>query len=220
MRPPSHTRSPARKPSDAQKARTVEGRVVTPSSAARSRTSNIQPPTSRSQYELRLTSTRLRATHRSATSGWHTRHQLVIALVRRDLRDVRAAARAASFARAPLAVHLQVVAPLLVVQLLAEVLPQDRDRPLQRRADRAIERADLVVRQRRALAEGVDARFEEDLVRVRVADAGDELQVREDVLDRALCLRMRARNSSSLIASASGPISSNCGMFGTSSTWT
>src|SRR5262245_5446950 len=110
------------------------------------------------------------------------------ALVRRDLADVQPAPRTAAFVliRAglrPLPVDLEVLPPLLVVEFVAEVLAQDRDAAVEGLVDRAVQASDVIVVHGAALAERIQPRLEQDLVRVRVSDSGDELVVGKDVLD-------------------------------------
>jgi hypothetical protein len=98
------------------------------------------------------------------------------------------AARAAAFVPGSagcgaLAVDLQVIPPLFVVEFIAEALAHDGDAAAEDLVDGGVEAADVVVGERRALAEGVDAGLEQDLVGVGIPDAGDELVVGEDVLD-------------------------------------
>src|SRR5690606_26452827 len=96
------------------------------------------------------------------------------ALARGDLADRGAAARAGLAAAA---VYPQVVAPFAVVQGLGHLLRDDRLGPEQHVAHGVVQAADLLVRELGALLVRMDAGLPEDLVRVGVADARDELVV-------------------------------------------
>src|SRR4051812_44735419 len=74
------------------------------------------------------------------------------------------------------------------VALVGERRPAVLHGPLQRLADRAVETADLLLRQRVALALPPESRLEEDLVAVHVADAGDEFLIHEERLQLRLAL--------------------------------
>src|SRR5262245_33311932 len=97
-----------------------------------------------------------------------------------NLADRGAAARAGL---AALSMDAQMVSPLRVVQRVGHFVRNDRVRPVEDGARRPVQARLLLVADRRALAIRMDARFPEDLVRVGVADTGDELVVDQDALD-------------------------------------
>src|SRR5690606_37718264 len=98
--------------------------------------------------------------------------------------DLAAAARARL---AALAVHAQVRAPFLVEleQALAHLGLEDGSGPLERRAHRMIEASYVGLIHRAAAAVRMELRLPQDLIRVRIADAGHELLVRQRALDLA-----------------------------------
>src|SRR6266540_227649 len=108
-------------------------------------------------------------------------------LARRDLRDTMSVPRTGL---AALAVHAQVV-PVVVRRkpLLLHQRGDDRRRPVHHRMDRTIEFSQLFVRELRPSSVRVYARLPQNLVRVRVANAGDAALRRKHSLHlRALLL--------------------------------
>jgi hypothetical protein len=65
------------------------------------------------------------------------------------------------------------------------ILGQLNDRPLQHAANRPVEPADLVWPEAVAQASGMDPRLPEDLIRIDVADSGDEVLTKQQPFDRS-----------------------------------
>src|SRR3990172_4164808 len=101
------------------------------------------------------------------------------ALVGGDFRDGRAAARAGLSAPPVDGEEAARLAGDVAAPLLANFV----DRVSQRLAHRLMEADDLVGRQRRPLAVGIQPGLPQDLIGVGVADAGDERRPRQDALD-------------------------------------
>jgi hypothetical protein len=83
------------------------------------------------------------------------------------------------------AMHPQVVSPLAVVEpfaVLRHPLGDNRLRPLEDTSCRNVKGVNLLIRQLRALAIGVNASLPEDLIRVGIADSGDKAMIHEDAL--------------------------------------
>src|SRR3990172_7211382 len=101
------------------------------------------------------------------------------ALVGGDFRDGRAAARAGLPAAQVDGEEVARLAMDVVAHLLANFV----DRVGQGLAHGLMEADDLVGRQRRPLAIGIQPRLPQDLIGVGIADAGDERRPRQDALD-------------------------------------